>query len=224
MIFKRDFAVINGDNINGIQLLEEEKVVDLILADIPTTLEGDWKRSIEKRIKMANKVISSTGVFALLVNNKRFEQLKEILDEQVGQQNFVLSCEWEDESLLVYGKANVYDNDRIEAFLEEVREIERYDKKLKKRLEFKKVRNTKFLKAIILTFSEPDGEILDMYAGCGMTGVAIWELNFEKDSIRTFTLINFDEDSTCSSVLYPHIYKQSLIYEEPFDYVILDNE
>jgi hypothetical protein len=224
MFFQRDYAVVNGDNIYGLQILEEQKVIDLIVSDVPTKVEGEWKRSITKRIKMAHSILSSKGSIAIFVSNQRAEEMKTVLDEQVGEKGYVLSCEWEDESLFIYGKANVYEEERVDEFLEEIRQLPRFDKKKEKKLGVNKVRDIDFVKAIINYFSEEDAEILDMYARSGMVGVAVWELNYEDFGQRKFTLINHDEDSTCSSLLYPHIYKQSLIYESPFDYVVLDEK
>lgn len=224
MFFQRDYAVINGDNIHGLQTLEEAKVIDLIVTDVPSNVEGEWKRSIEKRIKMAHGILSTKGAIAIFVSKERTEEMNKILDEQVGEKDYVLSCEWEDETLFIYGKANVYDETHIDEFLDEIRYIPRFDKKKEKKIGISKVRNVDFLKAIIRAFSEEDGEILDMYARTGMVGVAVWESNHEDFGCRKFTLINYDEDRICSSLLYPHIYKQSLIYEAPFDYVVLDQE
>jgi len=224
MFFQRDFTVINGDNINGLQLMQEVKVFDLILTKVPSTVEGDWKRSIEKRVKLAHKCLSSIGAVAIFVAKERQDKMKEILDEQIGENNHVVTYEWKDESLMVYGKANIYDEGRIDQFLDEIRNMPRFDKKKEKKSNGIKIRNVSFLKAIIKTFMEEDGELLDMYAHTGMTGVAVWELNHDDNGVRGFTLINHDEDTTCSSILYPHIHKQSIIYESPFDYVILDKE
>lgn len=225
MFFQRDYAVINGDNIYGLQLLEEAKVIDLIVTDVPTSVEGEWKRSIEKRIKLAHGVLSSKGAMAIFVSKEREKEMKEILDKQIGKNNFVLGLDWEDETLFVYGLANVYDQARIDEFTEQIKAMPRFDKKKEKKLQIEEVRNVDFIKAIIETFAEDeDAEILDIYARSGIVGVAVWELNHEDFGRRKFTLINHDDDQVCSSILYPHIYKQSLIYESPFDYVVLDDE
>jgi len=223
MLFKRDYAIINGDNINGLQILEETKIVDLFICTLPEKSNGNWKRSIEKRIKLANKVMSSVGAMAVFVSNNKAELLQQILDDQVGSEHYVLSCEWEEETLFIYGKANIYDEERVDSFIKDLRVCQRFDKKRENKYGGVNARSTDSLKAIIETFSEDDGEIVDLYAGCGMVGLAVWELNHESKSLRTFTLMEKDENNRCSSTLYPHIHKQSLIYETPFDYVVLEN-
>lgn len=101
MLFQHENLLINGDNIDGLQLLEGIKQYDFILIDPPYRSENreflyndvstreQWKRSIGKRLKMAHGLLTEDGAIAIHIDDREYHTLRLVCDDIFGEDNYV---------------------------------------------------------------------------------------------------------------------------------------
>lgn len=224
MFLQRNYTVIKGDNMDGLGLLKNIQEFNLILSEIPAIISGTWERSVEKRVKIAKGLLAIDGAIALAVSNSRVGSLEKIMNKWFGKENHIISYVMDEETLLIYGENSSRNQEKIQLFKERIQFMNRYDLKREKKWKESNVSNTSFLKEIVQSFTPEDGTVLDMYADKGMVGISIWELNHEKNSQRRFTLLNHEVQRDSTKQFYPLLMKQSLIYETPFDYLVLEKK
>ena len=108
--------LIEGDNLASLQLLEKTHKgrIDLIYIDPPyntgnkdfmyddsyvdandTFKHSKWVAFMEKRLRLAKKLLSDNGIIFISINNYEFAQLKLLCDEIFDENNFLGHITWE---------------------------------------------------------------------------------------------------------------------------------
>jgi adenine-specific DNA-methyltransferase len=108
-------VVINGENYHALQALEYTHAgkVDLIYIDPPyNTGNSDWKYNdkyidstdayrhsrwlsfMEKRLRIAKRMLKSTGILFLSIDDREHARLKMLCDQIFGPRNFVANFVW----------------------------------------------------------------------------------------------------------------------------------
>jgi adenine-specific DNA-methyltransferase len=93
--------LINGDNLDGLKLIEGLIYYDLILIDPPYRTENksliycdtlsreQWINHIKERMKKAYGVLKDDGAIAVHIDDKEYASLRIIMDEVFGEKNYV---------------------------------------------------------------------------------------------------------------------------------------
>lgn len=108
--------LIEGDNLASLKLLEKthKGKIDLIYIDPPYNTgrkdfvyddvfvdandsfrHSKWLSFMEQRLKIAKDLLSDKGVIFVSIDDNEFSQLKLLLDQLLGYENFVASLVWE---------------------------------------------------------------------------------------------------------------------------------
>ena len=115
--------LIEGDNLASLQLLEKthKGAIDFIYIDPPyntgnkdfiyddniidtndTYRHSKWVSFMQKRLEVANKIISKNGLIFISINNIELSSLKLLCDSIFGEKNFVTNLVWKCRSSLYY--------------------------------------------------------------------------------------------------------------------------
>ena len=108
--------LLEGDNLHSLYLLEKthKNSIDIIYIDPPyNTLKNDfiyndvmlgktdgfkhskWLSFMEKRLRIAHRLLSKEGVIFISIDDNEFAQLKLLCDEIFGEYNFIANIIWE---------------------------------------------------------------------------------------------------------------------------------
>ena len=117
--------LIEGDNYHALTCLNytHKEKIDLIYIDPPyNTGNNDftyndkyvdkedgyrhskWLNFIEKRLKLAKKLLKSTGIIFISIDDIEYAQLKLICDKIFGENNFITNIIWKSRSSLQYSE------------------------------------------------------------------------------------------------------------------------
>lgn len=93
--------LINGDNINGLNLIEGLVSYDFILIDPPYRTENktfiyndqlgkdEWTEHIKERMKKAHQLLKEDGAIGIHIDDKEYATLRMIMDEVFGVNKYV---------------------------------------------------------------------------------------------------------------------------------------
>lgn len=82
-------------------------------------------------------------------------------------------------------------------------------------LAFDKPKNIRLITELLKLCGGPDAVVLDFFAGSGTTGHAVLELNRQDGGTRQFILVTNNENSICTEVAYPRLFKAITGYTTP---------
>lgn len=112
---KPTHVLIQGDNFHALKVLAytHERAVDVIYIDPPYNTgnkdfryndkfvdredgyrHSKWLSFMAKRLRLAKTLLSDTGVLVVSIDDNEYAQLKLLLDETFGEDNFISSMVW----------------------------------------------------------------------------------------------------------------------------------
>ncbi|WCK57538.1 site-specific DNA-methyltransferase (plasmid) [Aneurinibacillus sp. Ricciae_BoGa-3] len=93
--------LINGENVDGLKLLEGLVSYDFILIDPPYRTENkdfiyndrlsrlQWITSIQERLEKAHGLLKADGAIAVHIDDKEYASLRMVMDEVFGEDNYI---------------------------------------------------------------------------------------------------------------------------------------
>lgn len=106
-VSERPHLAVEGDNLPILEALAATRAggVDLIYIDPPyntgnTTRKykdayRDWERMMEERLELAQTLLSETGVIVVAIDDAEHHNLRVLLDEVFGPQNYLSTLVWQ---------------------------------------------------------------------------------------------------------------------------------
>ena len=235
---------IEGDNYHALHILQHTHCgkIDVIYIDPPyNTGDGDlvfndtyvdseddyrhskWLSFMEKRLELAKKLLSETGVIFISIDDNEQANLKLLCDEMFGEDNFVqnfmwLHGKWKKDrwsrTLQQYILCYAYKKEMVSPWklsngagynfqipnniIEGVGSARDARNELDEMLGekvFEYPKPTGLIKYILKFSSGKNSTVLDFFAGSGTTGQAVLELNKEDGGNRQFILCTNNENN-----------------------------
>lgn len=241
--------LIEGDNLHSLCLLEKTHSgkIDTIFIGPPYNIgnkdlpynddivdttdsysHSKFLSFMDKRLKIAQKLLSDKGVIYIAITDYEGFHLKLLCDAIFGEENFVANLIWHNkesrlstvnkfynighEYVLCYAKdinkleIEKVNNEKPMGLLENFTHAQAEEEiiNLFGKLVFPFPENLQLVKWLLQRQSNAN-TVLDFFAGSGTTGHAVIELNKEDNGTRQFILCTNSENNICRDITYERI-------------------